>query len=211
VGRYRGSVCRLCRREGMKLYLKGERCYTPKCAFERRPYPPGIHGQATRFRRKQSDYALQLREKQKVKRIYGVMEQQFRNYFKEASRRKGLTGTMLLSILESRLDNVVYRLGFADSRAQARQLVRHGHIEVNGRKVDIPSYRVKPGDIVRVREKSRKSAFFRDRAEIMAERQVPDWLEVDIDNLAGRVLARPQRHHIDLPINEQLIVEYYSR
>ncbi len=211
MGRYRGSVCRLCRREGMKLFLKGERCYTPKCAFERRPYPPGIHGQANRFRRKQSDYALQLREKQKVKRIYGVLERQFRNYFKEASRRKGLTGTMLLSILESRLDNVVYRLGFADSRAQARQLVRHGHFEVNGRKVDIPSYRVKPGDIIRVREKSRKNAFFRDRAELLAERQIPDWLELDIENLTGRVLARPQRHHIDLPINEQLIVEYYSR
>ncbi len=195
----------------MKLFLKGERCYTPKCAFERRPYPPGIHGQANRFRRKQSDYALQLREKQKVKRIYGVLERQFRNYFKEASRRKGLTGTMLLSILESRLDNVVYRLGFADSRAQARQLVRHGHFEVNGRKVDIPSYRVKPGDIIRVREKSRKNAFFRDRAELLAERQIPDWLELDIENLTGRVLARPQRHHIDLPINEQLIVEYYSR
>ncbi len=211
MGRYRGSVCRLCRREGMKLFLKGERCYTPKCAFERRPYPPGIHGQANRFRRKQSDYALQLREKQKVKRIYGVLERQFRNYFKEASRRKGLTGTMLLSILESRLDNVVYRLGFADSRAQARQLVRHGHFEVNGRKVDIPSYRVKPGDIIRVREKSRKNAFFRDRAELLAERQIPDWLELDIENMTGRVLARPQRHHIDMPINEQLIVEYYSR
>ncbi len=195
----------------MKLFLKGERCYTPKCAFERRPYPPGIHGQANRFRRKQSDYALQLREKQKVKRIYGVLERQFRNYFKEASRRKGLTGTMLLSILESRLDNVVYRLGFADSRAQARQLVRHGHFEVNGRKVDIPSYRVKPGDIIRVREKSRKNAFFRDRAELLAERQIPDWLELDIENMTGRVLARPQRHHIDMPINEQLIVEYYSR
>ncbi len=195
----------------MKLYLKGERCYTPKCAFERRPYPPGIHGQATRFRRKQSDYALQLREKQKVKRIYGVLERQFRNYFKEASRRKGLTGTMLLSILESRLDNVIYRLGFADSRAQARQLVRHGHFEVNGRKVNIPSYRVKPGDIIRVREKSRKNAFFRDRADILAERQIPDWLELDVENMTGRVLTRPQRHHIDLPINEQLIVEYYSR
>ncbi len=196
----------------MKLYLKGERCYTPKCAFERRPYPPGLHGQASRFRRKQSDYALQLREKQKVKRLYGVLERQFRIYFREASRRKGLTGATLLQILESRLDNVVYRLGFADSRAQARQLVRHGHIEVNGRKVDIPSYRVKPGDIVRVREKSRKKAFFRDRAEIIAERAVPEWLERDAENMVGRVLALPQRHHItDVEINEQLIVEFYSR
>ncbi len=196
----------------MKLYLKGERCYTPKCAFERRPYPPGLHGQASRFRRKQSDYALQLREKQKVKRLYGVLERQFRIYFREASRRKGLTGATLLQILESRLDNVVYRLGFADSRAQARQLVRHGHIEVNGRKVDIPSYRVKPGDIVRVREKSRKEAFFRDRAEIIAERAVPEWLERDAENMVGRVLALPQRHHItDVEINEQLIVEFYSR
>ncbi len=196
----------------MKLYLKGERCYTPKCAFERRPYPPGLHGQASRFRRKQSDYALQLREKQKVKRLYGVLERQFRIYFREASRRKGLTGATLLQILESRLDNVVYRLGFADSRAQARQLVRHGHIEVNGRKVDIPSYRVKPGDIIRVREKSRKKAFFRDRAEIIAERAVPEWLERDAENMVGRVLALPQRHHItDVEINEQLIVEFYSR
>ncbi len=195
----------------MKLYLKGERCYTPKCSFERRPYPPGIHGQSARFRRKQSDYALQLREKQKVKRIYGVMERQFRIYFREASRRKGLTGATLLQILETRLDNVVFRLGFADSRAQARQLVRHGHFEVNGRKVNIPSYRVKPGDVIRVRDKSRKNAFFRDRAEIMAEKSVPDWLELDVNNLAGRVLALPQRHHIDMPINEQLIVEFYSR
>ncbi len=196
----------------MKLYLKGERCYTPKCAFERRPYPPGLHGQASRFRRKQSDYALQLREKQKVKRLYGVLEQQFRIYFREASRRKGLTGATLLQILESRLDNVVYRLGFADSRAQARQLVRHGHIEVNGRKVNIPSYRVKPGDIIRVREKSRKNAFFRDRAEIIAERAVPEWLERDAENMTGRVLALPQRHHItDVEINEHLIVEFYSR
>ncbi len=195
----------------MKLYLKGERCYTPKCAFERRPYPPGIHGQATRFRRKQSDYAMQLREKQKVKRIYGVLERQFQKYFKEASRRKGLTGTMLLRILETRLDNVVFRLGLADSRAQARQLIRHGHFEVNGRKTNIPSYRVKPGDIIRVREKSRKSGFFRDRAEILAEKSVPEWLELDVTNMAGRVLAYPQRQHIDLPINEQLIVEYYSR
>ena len=195
----------------MKLYLKGERCYTPKCSFERRPYPPGIHGQSARFRRKQSDYALQLREKQKVKRIYGVMERQFRIYFREASRRKGLTGATLLQILETRLDNVVFRLGFADSRAQARQLVRHGHFEVNGRKVNIPSYRVKPGDVIRVRDKSRKNAFFRDRAEIMAEKSVPDWLELDVNNMAGRVLALPQRHHIDMPINEQLIVEFYSR
>ncbi len=195
----------------MKLYLKGERCYSPKCAFERRPYPPGMHGPEARFQRRQSDYALQLREKQKVKRIYGVMERQFRRYFEEASRRKGVTGAMLLTILETRLDNVVYRLGFADSRAQARQLVRHGHIEVNGRKVNIPSYRVKPGDIIKVRERSRKNAFFRERAELLPEKQVPDWLELDPVNMAGRVLTLPQRHHIDIPINEQLIVEFYSR
>jgi len=196
----------------MKLYLKGERCYTPKCAFERRPYPPGIHGPEARFRRRQSDYALRLREKQKVKRIYGLLERQFRRYFEEAARRKGVTGAMLLTLLESRLDNVVYRLGFADSRAQARQLVRHGHFEVNGRKVNIPSYRVKPGDIIKVRERSRKSAFFRQRAEILPEKQVPEWLELDPVNMVGRVLASPQRHHItDVPTNEQLIVEFYSR
>lgn len=197
----------------MKLFLKGERCYSAKCAFERRPYPPGLHGQAARFRRKASDYALQLREKQKVKRIYGVMERQFRRYFEEASRRKGLTGATLLQILETRLDNVVFRLGLATSRAQARQLVRHGHIEVNGRKVNIPSYRVKPGDVIRVRDRSRKSPFFRERAEVLAEnaQQVPDWLELDVNNLAGRVLALPQRHHIDLEVQEQLIVEFYSR
>lgn len=213
MARYRGPVCRLCRREGMKLFLKGERCFTPKCAFERRSYPPGLHGQAARFRRKASDYALQLREKQKVKRMYGVLERQFRRYFEEASRRKGLTGATLLQILETRLDNVVYRLGLADSRAQARQLVRHGHFEVNGRKVNIPSYRVKPGDVVRVRDKSRKNAFFRDRAALLEEgaREVPDWLELDAVNLAGRVLALPQRHHIDPNIQEQLIVEFYSR
>lgn len=196
----------------MKLYLKGERCYTPKCAFERRPYPPGMHGPEARFRRRQSDYALRLREKQKVKRIYGLLERQFRRYFEEAARRKGVTGATLLTLLETRLDNVVYRLGFADSRAQARQLVRHGHFEVNGRKVNIPSYRVKPGDIIKVRERSRKTTFFRQRAEVLPEKQVPEWLELDPVNMAGRVLALPQRHHImDVPINEQLIVEFYSR
>lgn len=195
----------------MKLYLKGERCYSPKCAFERRPYPPGLHGEKARFRRKQSDYALQLREKQKAKRVYGVLERQFRRYFREASRRKGLTGATLLSILESRLDNVVFRLGFADSRAQARQLVRHGHFEVNGRKTNIPSYRVKPGDVIRVREKSRQKAYFKERAEVLPEKTVPDWLQLDVETMTGKVLAAPERHHVDVPLNEQLIVEFYSR
>ena len=211
MARYTDAVCRLCRREGMKLYLKGERCYSPKCAFERRSFPPGSHGERARFRRKQSDYALQLREKQKAKRVYGVMERQFQIYFREASRRKGLTGATLLAILESRLDNVIYRLGFADSRAQARQLVRHGHFEVNGRKTNIPSYRVKPGDIIRVRDRSRRNGYFKERAEVLKEKTVPDWLELDIDNMAAKVLAKPERHHVDIPLSEQLIVEFYSR
>jgi small subunit ribosomal protein S4 len=211
LARYTDAVCRLCRREGQKLYLKGDRCLTPKCAFERRGYPPGMHARKTQFRRTESDYALQLREKQKVKRIYGVMERQFRRYFRYALRTKGLTGATLLTVLESRLDNVVYRLGLANSRAQARQLVRHGHITVNGRKTNVPSYLVKVNDVIAVRPESRARAYFRTLNEYLGERATPQWLSLDVDALSGRVLARPTREDIDIPINEQLIVEYYSR
>lgn len=211
MARYTDAVCRLCRREGQKLYLKGDRCLTPKCAFERRGYPPGMHARKTQFRRTESDYALQLREKQKVKRIYGVMERQFRRYFRYALRTKGLTGATLLAVLESRLDNVVYRLGFANSRAQARQLVRHGHITVNGRKTNVPSYLVKVNDVIAVRPESRGRSYFRSLNEYLGDRATPQWLSLDVDALSGRVLARPTRDDIDIPINEQLIVEYYSR
>ncbi len=213
MARYTGAVCKLCRREGEKLFLKGERCYSPKCSFDRRPYPPGLHGKQAQFRRrKESDYALQLRAKQKARRIYGVMERQFRRYFREAERRRGLTGTNLLIMLESRLDNVVFRLGFASSRPQARQMVRHGHIEVNGRKVDIPSYLVEPGDVIAVRENSRRKPGFKRMAEEMEHRAAPpNWLSRDDRSLSGRVLALPTREDIDVAIDEQLIVEYYSR
>lgn len=209
MARYTGPVCRLCRREGLKLYLKGERCYTEKCAIGRRSYAPGQHGQ--RRRSKVSEYGMQLREKQKARRIYGVLENQFRTYFREADRRKGITGENLLQILESRLDNVVFRLGFALSRAEARQLVKHGHFEVNGRKVTIPSYRLKPGDVVAVRESSRDKGRFKDLAEIMRNQGVVDWLEVDRENLTGKMLRVPTREEIDVPISEHLIVELYSR
>jgi small subunit ribosomal protein S4 len=211
MARYNDAVCKQCRREGEKLFLKGERCLTPKCAIERRPYPPGLHGRQAQFRRKVSDYGLQLRAKQKAKRVYGVMERQFRRYFREAERRRGLTGTNLLVLLESRLDNVVYRLGLALSRPQARQLVRHGHFEVNGRKVDIPSYLVQAGDVVAVRQSSRKLAGFREIALDLEHRAVPDWLSRDDETMSGRVMAMPEREDIDITINEQLIVEYYSR
>jgi len=211
MARYTGPACKLCRREGEKLLLKGERCFTPKCAMERRAYAPGVHGRQAQFRRKESDYSLQLREKQKARRIYGVLERQFRRYFKEAERRKGLTGVNLLIILESRLDNVVYRLGFADSRAQARQLVRHGHFDVNGRKTNIPSFLVKGGDVIAVRERSRKLAYFRDLSTVMEHRVVPEWLSLDIPKMEGQVLSFPTREDIDASLNEQLIVEYYSR
>jgi small subunit ribosomal protein S4 len=211
MARYKDAVCKLCRREGEKLFLKGERCMSPKCALERRPYPPGVHGRQSQFRRKVSDYGLQLREKQKARRVYGVLERQFRRYFREAERRRGLTGSNLLSILESRLDNVVYRLGFAASRAQARQLVRHGHFEVNGRKMNIPSYLVKPNDMVAVRPGSRPSMHFKEIALDLEHRAVPDWLSRDDVTLSGRVLALPGRGDIDVTINEHLIVEYYSR
>jgi len=211
MARYTGPVCKLCRREGEKLLLKGERCFTPKCALERRAYAPGMHGRQAQFRRKKSDYGLQLREKQKARRIYGVLERQFRRYFQEAERRKGLTGVNLLIILESRLDNVVYRLGFADSRAQARQLVRHGHFDVNRRKTNVPSFLVRVGDVIAVRERSKKLAYFRDLGTVMEHKVVPEWLSLDIPKMEGRVLTLPTREDIDASLNEQLIVEYYSR
>ncbi len=192
----------------MKLFLKGERCYTDKCAFERRSYAPGQHGQA---RVKVSDYGVRLREKQRVRRIYGVQESQFRAYFQEADRQKGVTGTNLLRLLERRLDNVVYRLGFAVSRAQARQLVRHGHFLVNGRRVDIPSFLVKVGDVIEVREKSRDIQPIKEAMEAVARKGIPDWLELDVENFKGKVKALPERHHITMPIKEQLIVEFYSK
>ncbi len=208
MGRYLGPVCRLCRREGMKLFLKGEKCFTPKCPFERRSYAPGMHGQ---LRRKVSDYGIRLREKQRAKRIYGILERQFRKHFEDAERQHGATGENLLRILESRLDNVVFRLGFAESRAQARQLVRHGHFEVNGRKSDIPSYLVKPGDVISVRERSKQLEHFKMLAEALRRKQVPTWLSLDPQTMTGRVLALPRRDEIDAQINENLIVEFYSR
>ncbi|MGB9859980.1 MAG: 30S ribosomal protein S4 [Moorellaceae bacterium] len=208
MARYKGPVCRLCRREGIKLYLKGERCYTDKCAVARRSYAPGQHGQE---RRKLSEYGIRLREKQKARRIYGVLERQFRNYFERAEREKGITGENLLRLLERRLDNVVYRLGFASSRAEARQLVRHGHFTVNGRKVDIPSYLVEPGDEIAVREKSKESPKFKEIASQAVHRTPPAWLESDVVNLKGRVLTLPTRDQIDVPIQEHLIVELYSK
>ncbi|MER3426018.1 MAG: 30S ribosomal protein S4 [Thermus sp.] len=209
MGRYIGPVCRLCRREGVKLYLKGERCYSPKCAMERRPYPPGQHGQ--RRARRPSDYAVRLREKQKLRRIYGVSETQFRNLFEEASRKKGVTGTVFLGLLESRLDNVVYRLGFAASRRQARQMVRHGHILVNGKRVDLPAYRLKPGDEVAIAEKSRNLDFIRQNLEAMKGRRVGSWLSLDVEGMKGRFLRLPDREDLALPVNEQLVIEFYSR
>ena len=206
-----GSVCKLCRREGGKLFLKGDRCSSPKCAFERRPFPGGQHGKAAQFRRKESDYGRQLRAKQKARRVYGVMERQFRRYFAAASQHRGMTGANLLIMLESRLDSVVYRLGFASSRAQARQLVRHGHFDVNGHKVDVPSYLVRPGDVVAVRSGSQQSVFFRTLAEDLQHRAVPEWLARDDVTLSGRVLALPTRGDVSVDIQEQLIVEYYSR
>ncbi len=208
MARYTGADCRLCRREGTKLFLKGDRCYTNKCAMDRRAYAPG---EAGRKRVKENEYLLQLREKQKTKRIYGVLEKQFRAYYDIASRKQGITGENLLRILESRLDNVVYRLGFAKSRAEARQQVRHGHIHVNGRRVDIPSFRVRPGDLVSVAPKAKDMLVIKS-ALISNERvQVPAWLEVDIEKLQGSVLSLPQRDQIDLDIREQLIVELYSK
>lgn len=212
MARYTGPVCKLCRREGEKLFLKGSRCLTPKCAIERRSYPPGQHGRESQFRRgRASDYLLQLREKQKVRRIYGVYERQFSNYFRKAEQRAGLTGSNLLILLESRLDNVVYRLGLADSRAQARQLVLHGHIMVNGRKTNIPSALVKAGDHVSVRPESTQRTYFKALRQDLDDRQVPRWLQLDAKNLSANVLQLPHREDIDVSLNEQLVVEYYSR
>ncbi len=208
MARYNGPKCRLCRREGEKLFLKGDRCFTDKCAYERRPYAPGMHGRA---RKKMSDYALQLREKQKVRRMYGVLEHQFLLYFKEADRRKGVTGTNLLSLLECRLDNVIYRMGFANSRDQARQLVRHGIFMRNGRRVSIPSMQVRPGDVLEVREESRKIPVVQEAQNVIARRGVPSWMEVDGAAFKGTVKAVPVREDIQHPINEQLIVELYSK
>lgn len=211
MARYKDPVCKLCRREGEKLFLKGERCFTPKCAFERRSYAPGVHGRQAQYRRKESDYALQLRAKQKARRVYGIYERQFRRYFREAQRQKGLTGVNLLILLESRLDNVVYRLGLASSRAQARQLVQHGHFDINGRKTNIPSYLVKPEDIIAVRDSSRGNGHFKEVAQIIDESQVPGWLSLDLANLTGKVVDLPSRDDIDISLDEHLIVEYYSR
>jgi small subunit ribosomal protein S4 len=208
MARYTGSVCRLCRREGIKLYLKGERCFSEKCAVDRRPFPPGQHGQG---RRRNSEYGLQLREKQKARRYYGVLEKQFEAYYDEAARRPGITGENLLQILESRLDNVVYRLGFAASRAEARQLVRHGHFTVNGRKVDIPSYLTKAGDVIAIREKSQQVARIKTLLENAESRTIAPWLELDLANKSGKVVRVPSREEIDAPVAEQMIVEHYSR
>ena len=208
MARYTESVCRLCRREGMKLYLKGDRCYSDKCAIVKRPYAPGQHGQQ---RKKVSEYGIQLREKQKVRRVYGVQEKQFRGVFAEAERRGGVAGENLLQLLETRLDNVIYRMGFASSRIEARQLIGHGHYTVNGKKVDIASYIVRVGDEIAIKEKSRSSAKYAEIAEALAHKQIPAWLDVDKANLCGKVVAIPTREDIDIPITEQLVVELYSR
>ncbi len=209
MARHTGPVCRLCRRERMKLFLKGDRCFKEKCAIERRAYPPGQHGQ--RRGRRPQGYSPQLREKQKVKRIYGVLEKQFRTYFKNAASGRGVTGDTLLTTLERRLDSVVYNLGFASSRSQARQLVRHGHILVDGRKTTIPSYQLRMGQEIVVREKSRKNDFIRASVESARGRGIPSWLDLDADNFTGRVSALPTREDVKLPVEEQLIVELYSR
>jgi small subunit ribosomal protein S4 len=207
-----GPVCKLCRREGEKLFLKGARCLSPKCAIERRGYAPGQHGKTSQFKRGRStDYLNQLREKQKARRIYGVLEAQFRRYYAIALKSKGVTGAMLLSLLESRLDNVVYRLGLATSRAQARQLVAHGHIDVNGRRTKSPSYLCKAGDAISVHPASLKSPYFKNVQQEVAEYVPPKWLSFDSAQLSGKVITRPSREEIDLTLNEQLIVEYYSR
>jgi small subunit ribosomal protein S4 len=208
LARYTQSVCRLCRRENLKLFLKGERCYTEKCAVDRRSYAPGQHGQS---RKKVSDYGAQLREKQKVRRIYGLLENQFRITFKKADRQKGITGENLLALLERRLDNIVYRLGFANSRNEARQLVLHGHFMVHQSKVNIPSYLVKPGDVIELREKSKKVVRILEALEGVARRGVPQWLELDKDQMKGQVKALPNREDITIPIQEKLIVELYSK
>lgn len=208
MARYIDACCKLCRREGEKLFLKGERCYTDKCSISRRSYASGQHGQQ---RKKQSEYGLQLREKQKIRRYYGVLERQFRNYFDTAAQKRGVTGELLLQLLERRLDNVIYRLGLATSRPEARQLVNHGHFLVNGKKVNIPSYLVKMGDVVSVKESIKKSTKFEEIRDITGGKVVPEWLEMDSENLVGKVAALPTRDDIDLPISEHLVVELYSK
>lgn len=210
MARYTGPVCKLCRREGDKLFLKGERCFSRKCAFENRAYPPGLHGRRAQFRRKESDYGIQLRAKQRARRIYGVLERQFRRYFRMAERQPGMTGVNLLRILESRLDNVVYRLGIAESRNQARQWVLHGHFDLNGQKATVPSMLVKAGDVISVRERSRSMTCFQGLADKLAQVSTSDWLQLDPQGLSGRVVSLPTREQIDAPLTEQLIVEYYS-
>jgi small subunit ribosomal protein S4 len=210
MARYTGPVCRQCRREGGKLYLKGDKCYTDKCPFSRRSYAPGQHGQG-QARKKVSEYGIQLREKQKARRIYGVLEKQFRSYFEKAERQKGITGENLLVLLERRLDNVVFRLGFASSRTQARQLVRHGHFIVNGHRVDIPSYLVKPGEVVQVAETSKESPIIKEMMEGLNTKTVPAWLEMSAQDVSGKIVRYPTREEIDIPIQEHLIVELYSR
>lgn len=210
MARYTGPRCRLCRREGMKLFLKGERCYTDKCAFERRSYPPGQHG-PTQLRVKLSDYGVRLREKQKVKRIYGISEKQMRKYYDMAINMPGPSGHNLLQLLERRLDNVVYRLGFAQSRAQARQMVNHGFFLVNGKPVDIPSYLVKPGDVIELKEKYRSNQQIQESLQVRLQRGIPPWLELDADNFKGVVKALPSREDITIPIQESYIIEFYSR
>ncbi len=209
MARYVGAVCRLCRREGMKLFLKGERCYTEKCAIEKRNFPPGQHGKTRKA--KLAGYGVQLREKQKVKRIYGVLEDQFRRYFEAAERQRGITGETLLQLLERRLDNVAYRMGLATSRPQARQLVRHGHVQVNGRKVDIPSYSIRVGDVISVRATSQKDVAVQHALEEVKGRGVPEWLSFDVEKMSGRIVSLPTREQINLPVQEQLIVELYSK
>jgi small subunit ribosomal protein S4 len=208
MARYTGADCRLCRREGVKLFLKGDRCYSDKCGVEKRPFPPGMAGKK---RPRDSEYRVQLREKQKAKRSYGVLEKQFRNYYELASRQQGITGENLLRLLESRLDNVVYRLGFAASRDEARQTVRHNHILVNGKRVNIPSYRVRPGDLVSLTPAARDLVVVKAAIISSARVEVPGWLEVDVEKLQGSVLSMPQRDQIDMPVREQLIVELYSK
>ena len=208
MARYTGAVCRLCRREGMKLYLKGDRCYTDKCAIARRNYAPGQHGQS---RKKTSNYGLQLREKQKVRRIYGILEKQFRLYFVKAEKMKGVTGENLLSLLEKRLDNVVYRMGFGESRAESRQLVRHGHFTVNGKKVNIPSFQVSLNDLIAVKATSKNTDKFKELAEAAEAKNPPQWLSVNAEMMEARVISLPTREDIDMPIEEHLIVELYSK
>jgi small subunit ribosomal protein S4 len=212
MAKYRGPVCKLCRREGEKLFLKGTRCFTPKCSFERRGYAPGQHGKSSQFRKKrESDFTRQLRAKQKARRIYGIYEAQFHRYYQVSLKRRGLTGLNLLQILESRLDNIVYRLGFASSRAEGRLLVTHGHFEVNGRRTDVPSMLLSPGDQVAVREGSAKREYFKQLVDLAEERNVPTWVSRDVKNLSGSLLRLPERAEIDGNLNEQAIVEFYSR